>query len=65
MISSLGSQGLANINKTLQSDKRQINKTNEVLANDKISVLSEQIKNGNYKIDLNKTATAIAKELMG
>ncbi len=67
MISSVGSQNFVSINKTLQksSDKHQTNKTDEVLADDKLSKLSEQIKNGKYQIDTHKTSLAVAKELIG
>ncbi len=67
MISSVGSQNFATINKILQksSKKNETNKTSEVLANDRLQELSKQIENGDYKFELNQTANAVAKELIG
>lgn len=65
MISSIGSQASAFVNKvpTKIGDKNQVKKTDEVLANDRVSTLSKQIKNGEYKVDVPKTSQAVAKEL--
>lgn len=64
MISGLGSQNtnfVSNISpksEDIKTEKRQ-----EVLATDRVSLLSQQIQNGEYKVDIDKTANAIAEEL--
>ncbi len=67
MITNVGSQASGLVNKVLPkgNEKNQINKTKEVELKDKLSLLSEQIKNGDYKVDLDKTSQAILKELLG
>lgn len=67
MISSVGSQVSAFVNKVppKSGEKNQVNKTDEVLANDRVSTLSKQIKNGEYKVDVPKTSQAVAEELIG
>lgn len=66
MILGLGSHGSmpvggASPQSDVQSNK--IEKTNEVVAQDRVSILAEQIKNGTYKVDVPKMAEAVAEEL--
>ena len=48
------SQGSDGNNKTQKAQSKEV---------DRLSELKEQIKNGDYKVDLAKTAEAVAKEL--
>lgn len=64
MISGLGSQGVNFVgNISPKGDEIKTEKTEEVLATDRVSLLSQQIQNGEYKVDTEKTATAVAEEL--
>lgn len=62
MISNVSSQASVYVNQTPKNGDK-INKTHEVLATDKISEITKQIQNGEYKVDIQKTAKAIMQEL--
>ena len=65
MISKVNSQAsvlASQVSPSGDSNQNKINKveTKEV---DRVSAIAEQIKNGTYKVDMSKTAKAIAEEL--
>jgi len=65
MISKTTAGGSSVYLNTLQNDKKS--KTAEVKQNkelDKLESLKEQIKSGEYKVDINKTADSILEELI-
>jgi anti-sigma28 factor (negative regulator of flagellin synthesis) len=52
---------LQQVNANSQKESASVAKTKEM---DKVESLKEQIKNGSYKFDANKTAQAVVRDLM-
>jgi anti-sigma28 factor (negative regulator of flagellin synthesis) len=49
---------------TTQPDKKDIKKTNHTEKSGRVEEIKKQIEAGTYKIDLDKTAKALAKNLL-
>lgn len=66
MISNVQSSNLAYVQNGLPKDgsSKSVEKTEKSEGLDKVSALKAQIENGSYKVDLNKTANAVAEELL-
>lgn len=66
MISTIQSQASAYIQQNTPKDDalKGVQKTEKSEVLDKVTALKEQIQNGNYKVDIVKTAGAIAEELI-
>jgi anti-sigma28 factor (negative regulator of flagellin synthesis) len=47
-----------------QPDKKEIKKTDNTQKSGRVEEIKKQIENGTYKIDLDKTAKALAKNLL-
>lgn len=66
MISGLGTHGsmpVSGVSPQSDIQHNKIEKTEEVVAQDRVSILAEQIKNGTYQVDVPKMAEAVAEEL--
>ncbi len=65
MISSIRSQGAGFVNGLSSRDSKdnKAKKTDEVLATDRVSILSKEIEKGDYEVDTRKTATAVVESL--
>ncbi len=65
MISKVGAGNSAYLQKTQVSKEKdgvaQVEKSKEL---DKVENIKEQVKNGSYKVDIQKTAQSILKELI-
>lgn len=66
MISTIQTSNAAYIQPTAPKDdaSKGVAKTEKSEGIDKVSALKEQIANGTYKVDLAKTAQAVAEELI-
>ena len=66
MISKIQTSNVAYIQPSAPKDdsSKGITKTEKTEGVDKVSALKEQIANGTYKVDLAKTAQAVAEELL-
>lgn len=66
MISNVQASSMAYVQNNALKDEtsKSVEKTGKNEGLDKISALKEQIANGTYKVDLTKTANAIAEELL-
>jgi len=66
MISTVQSSNAAYVQQgSLKEDAtKSVSKTDKSDEADKLSTLKEQIENGSYKVDLTKTAQAVAGELL-
>jgi anti-sigma28 factor (negative regulator of flagellin synthesis) len=47
-----------------QPDKKEVKKTQNLQKSGRVEEIKKQIQNGTYKIDLDKTAKALAKHLL-
>ena len=65
MISKVSSQASLLAKQVSQGRDESQNKINKIETKevDKVGAIAEQIKNGTYKVDMSKTAQAIAEEL--
>lgn len=65
MISKVNSQASLLAKQVSQASDKDHNKINKVETKeiDRVSTIAEQVKNGTYKVDMSKTAEAIAEEL--
>lgn len=65
MISGINSQSSNYVSQITPNggEENRVEKTDEVVATDRVSLLSQQIQNGEYKVDTEKTANVIAEEL--
>ncbi len=65
MISNINSQSANFVNQITPNsgEDNVVKKTDEVLATDRVSILSQQIQNGEYRVDTEKTAKAIVEDL--
>lgn len=66
MISNVGSQSQPYINQVPQNSGKatQVAQVEEVKSTDRKDILSEQIQNGEYHVDVSKAAQAIAEEIV-
>jgi anti-sigma28 factor (negative regulator of flagellin synthesis) len=66
MISNVQASSMAYVqNNALKDDaSKSVAKTDKSEGLDKVSALKAQIENGTYKVDLSKTAKAVAEELL-
>jgi len=66
MISTIQAQSSAYVTQSAPRDEssKGVQKTEKSEALDKVAALKEQIQNGTYKVDIVKTANAIAEELI-
>ena len=66
MISNIQTSSMAYIQQSAPKDdsSKGVSKTEKSEGIDKVSALKEQIANGSYKVDLAKTAQAVAEELI-
>lgn len=66
MISTIQSQATAYVQQSAPKDdvSKGVQKTEKSEVLDKVTALKEQIQNGSYKVDIVKTAGAIAEELI-
>jgi anti-sigma28 factor (negative regulator of flagellin synthesis) len=62
MISKIG-LNQTNLTST-QPDKKEVKKTQNLQKSGRVEEIKKQIENGTYKIDLDKTAKALAKHLL-
>lgn len=66
MISTIQSQATAYVQQNAPKDEssKGVQKTEKSEVLDKVTAIKEQIQNGSYKVDIVKTAAAIAEELI-
>ncbi len=64
MISTVQAGNSAYLQQVSTQSKKEMPPTSKVKEMDKVDSLKEQIQNGNYSINIAKTAQAIAKDLI-
>jgi anti-sigma28 factor (negative regulator of flagellin synthesis) len=64
MISKIQAGTSAYLQQVNSKNKKESSSVSEVKEMDKVESLKEQIQNGDYKVDTEKTAEAIAKDLI-
>jgi len=64
MISKVQAGTSAYLQQVNSKNKKESSSVSDVKEMDKVESLKEQIQNGNYKIDTQKTAEAVAKDLI-
>ena len=66
MISTLQASNMAYVQSSVPKDdtSKGVSKTEKSEGIDKVSALKAQIENGTYKVDLSKTANAMAEDLI-
>ena len=64
MISKVQAGTSAYLQQVNSKNKKESSSVSEVKEMDKVESLKEQIQNGDYKVDTEKTAEAIAKDLI-
>jgi len=64
MISNVQAGNAAYLQQINSKNKKEPTSVSEVKEMDKVESLKEQIQNGDYKVDTQKTAEAVAKDLI-
>ena len=64
MISNVQAGNAAYLQQVNSKNKKETTSVSETKEMDKVESLKEQIQNGDYKIDIRKTAEAVAKDLI-